>query len=152
MLDTVDIVSRLAAATVFGAAIGLNRNLHHKSTGLRTMALVCLGSAIAVLAFADSRDAAAVSRVAQGLVTGIGFLGAGVIVRGEEKIHGLTTAASIWVTALVGIACGLGAWMILLTAAALIVALFALGRPIERRVHAWFDGRGQTDDPSDPPQ
>ena len=72
-----DIVLRLGSAILIGGAIGLNRDLHHKPTGMRTLGLVALGSTLAVLAVAG--DPAAVSRVIQGIITGIGFLGAGVI-------------------------------------------------------------------------
>jgi putative Mg2+ transporter-C (MgtC) family protein len=99
MLDWTDIVSRLGAAMAIGGALGLNRELHNKPTGLRTLGLVGLGSALAVLAVADDPQAD-ISRVIQGVITGVGFLGAGVILHrpADNKVHGLTTAATIWVT------------------------------------------------------
>ena len=108
-----DIVLRLGSAILIGGAIGLNRDLHHKPTGMRTLGLVALGSTLAVLGVAG--DPAAVSRVVQGIITGIGFLGAGVILHRPTggKVHGLTTAATIWVTAAIGVLCGIAAWPIL---------------------------------------
>src|SRR4051812_45282219 len=109
MIEWLDIVIRLSAATLIGGGIGLNRDLHHKPTGLRTLALVALGSALAVLAVADYPQAD-VSRVIQGVITGVGFIGAGVILHRptQKRVHGLTTAAAIWVTAAYGRAVWLG--------------------------------------------
>src|SRR6476646_399640 len=98
-METMDIVIRLSVAALAGVALGLNRDLRGKPTGVRTLGLVGLASAVAVLAVgSDSADAA--SRVIQGIVTGIGFLGAGVIIRNEtgKRVHGLTTAACVWLT------------------------------------------------------
>src|SRR3984893_15692776 len=93
-MDTLDIALRLGTATLVGAVLGLNRDLHGKPTGVRTLGLVCLGSALAVLSIHEvgSTDA---SRIIQGIMTGVGFLGAGVIVRNSKGhlVHGLTTAA-----------------------------------------------------------
>src|SRR5260221_13151095 len=105
-MDTLEIALRLGAATLAGVVLGVNRDLHGKSTGVRTVGLVCLGSALAVLSIhaVSGTDA---SRVIQGIVTGVGFLGAGVIVRNSKghHVHGLTTAACVWVTACIGAAC-----------------------------------------------
>jgi putative Mg2+ transporter-C (MgtC) family protein len=105
-MDTLDIALRLGAATLVGIVLGLNRDLHGKPTGVRTLGILCLGSALAVLSIhaVTGTDA---SRVIQGIVTGVGFLGAGVIVRSEKGHHvqGLTTAACVWVTACMGAAC-----------------------------------------------
>jgi putative Mg2+ transporter-C (MgtC) family protein len=145
-MDYADILLRLGAAVLMGALIGLDRNLRGKPTGVRTLGLVALGAAMLTLAAtslvdASGRvDASAVSRVIQGLVTGIGFLGAGVIThqQGNDHVHGLTTAASIWVTAVLGILCGIGSWRIALIALALVFLLFVLGKPLERALHRRF--------------
>ena len=102
-MGTLELALRLGAAALVGAALGLNRDLHGKSTGVRTLGLVGLGSALAVLAFGQASSADA-SRVLQGIMTGIGFLGAGVIVRSKDgdHVHGLTTAACVWLTACIG--------------------------------------------------
>jgi putative Mg2+ transporter-C (MgtC) family protein len=133
MIGWLDIVVRLGAAVAIGGAIGLNRELHHKQTGVRTLGLVGLGSALAVLAVADDPQAD-ISRVIQGVITGIGFLGAGVILHRPTggKVHGLTTAATIWVTASLGILCGIAAWRTVVVALLLTVVLLTGGGPFER--------------------
>jgi putative Mg2+ transporter-C (MgtC) family protein len=106
---------RLLYAAILGAIIGFQRERYSKPAGLRTHILICLGSAlftvVSVLGFAGSVDPA---RVAAGVVTGIGFIGAGVIFRGirGDKVVGITTAASVWVTAAIGIAAGVGMYII----------------------------------------
>src|SRR5438105_12010570 len=147
-MDLVEVVLRLGAATVLGAAIGLNRDLRGKPTGVRTLGLVSLGAALIVIAIVEGGPGPhgtvdAVSRAVQGIITGIGFLGAGVIIRDTQgqHIHGLTTAACIWLTAGIGLACGIGAWRTLLIAVALLVLLLALGGPFERAIHRRFGGK-----------
>src|SRR6185437_6141881 len=96
-MEPFDIALRLVLAVVAGGALSLNRDLRGKPTGVRTLGLVAMGSAIAVMSVIHlSPDSA--SRVVQGIVTGIGFLGAGVIIRNDsgKHIHGLTTAACVW--------------------------------------------------------
>ena len=139
MIDYPEIIIRLGVATLVGAAVGLNRELHGKPTGVRTLGLVGLGSALAMMASLDlaSSDAAAdlnsSSRVIQGVLAGIGFLGAGVIVRNQgTHIQGLTTAACIWLTAAIGIICGLGAWRPLFVALPLAFVILIAGGPIEK--------------------
>jgi putative Mg2+ transporter-C (MgtC) family protein len=130
---------RMSCAIVIGCIVGIDRDLHGKPTGMKTLGLVSLGSCIATMC-AMGFDAnplshnTEVSRVVQGIVTGIGFLGAGVIVQNprENRIRGLTTAASIWVTAAVGILCGLGVWSIAFIATILLIVLLTLGRVIEK--------------------
>jgi len=137
-LDWIDVAARLGAATLAGAALGINRDLHHKPAGLRTHALVSLGSAMVVVTVASlaGGDAAAVSRIIQGLVTGVGFIGAGVILHhdAERRVVGLTTAASLWVAAALGAAGGTGSWAVLGLGLVLTLAVLILGGPIER---AW---------------
>jgi putative Mg2+ transporter-C (MgtC) family protein len=138
MIDWPDAVIRLTAATVIGGAIGLQRELHGKPTGVRTMGIVALGSALIVLVgqHLDANDASAGSRVIQGVITGIGFLGAGVILRnpGGKRVRGLTTAAAIWLTACIGVACGFAAWPLVGTSVGLAVLILTLGKPLERAV------------------
>jgi putative Mg2+ transporter-C (MgtC) family protein len=131
------IVLRLGAALIVGSILGLNRELHGKAAGLRTHALVCVGAAIATT-FA-SADPNAISRVVQGILTGVGFIGAGVILRDPMgHVTGLTTAATIWICAVLGIVCGLGHWNLLAIAAILTTLLLILGRPIERLAEKLF--------------
>jgi putative Mg2+ transporter-C (MgtC) family protein len=147
MIGWMDIVLRLGAATLIGGMLGLNREMHHKHTGVRTLGLVGLGSAIAVLAVADDPQAD-VSRVIQGVITGIGFLGAGVILHHptEGKVHGLTTAATIWVTASLGMLCGLASWRTLTVAVLLTMVLLTIGGPFEK----WCKGRLSSEEPPAP--
>ena len=118
---------------VVGALLGLERERRGKPAGLRTVALVALGSAVFVLTAGDGHVSDATSRVIQGIVTGIGFLGAGTIIRGEteESVKGLTTAASIWLAAASGIACALAQWPLVITASGFGVLILVLD-PIER--------------------
>ncbi len=110
----IDITLRLFAATLLGGILGFERELHGKEAGLRTHTLVCLGAAlimiISVQIFDVYKAVATVdpSRIAAQAVTGIGFLGAGAIIRSPQRIKGLTTAAGIWTAAGIGLACGLG--------------------------------------------
>jgi putative Mg2+ transporter-C (MgtC) family protein len=139
-MSTLEIVLRLGLAALVGAALGLNRELHGKPTGVRTLGLVGLGSALAVMAAASTGDVAAPSRVMQGIVTGIGFLGAGVILRpaGRGHVHGLTTAACTWLTAALGIACAVSEWHFVLVGLALAFSVLVLGGPVERFLQRWW--------------
>ncbi len=109
--QSVRLLIRLTVAMLLGAVIGLQREQHGKPAGLRTHILVAMGTALFVIAATESgMNADAVSRVIQGLTAGIGFIGAGAILKvGQQReIYGLTTAAGIWATAAVGVAVGLG--------------------------------------------
>jgi putative Mg2+ transporter-C (MgtC) family protein len=142
MLDWLEVVTRLGAAAVIGGAIGLNRHLHHKSTGLRTLSLVATSAAGLVLAILHTTDGTAhvdaMSRVIQGIMTGLGFIGAGVIIRDQtvDKIHGLTTAAAVWTTAVLGALCGMGAWRIAIALTCVVALVLSVGGPIERWCNA----------------
>jgi putative Mg2+ transporter-C (MgtC) family protein len=145
MTDFADVILRLGAATLIGAAIGLNRDLHGKPIGVRTLGLVGLASAMAALAVApsgseDVHTVDATSRVIQGVLTGIGFLGAGVIVRRSigKGVHGLTSAACAWTTACLGLVCGLAAWPIVATGVVLVFVLLIFGGPFERMCQRWL--------------
>jgi putative Mg2+ transporter-C (MgtC) family protein len=130
-----EIALRLGVAVLIGAAIGLDRELRHKSAGVRTIGLVSLGAALAVLIVTyASTDMAAASRVIQGTLAGIGFLGAGVIMRHRGNVEGLTTAASIWAAAVLGAGAGLGAWPPVGIGAALTLILLVIAGWIEHRV------------------
>ncbi len=131
-----NIAIRLAMALLVGTILGLNRWLHHKSAGIRTHSLVAIGSATAVMLIGGftQDNAQAVSRVLQGLITGLGFLGAGVIIheRSSQKIHGLTTAASLWSCALIGAAFGAGQFALGSLALGAILFTLIIGGPLER--------------------
>jgi putative Mg2+ transporter-C (MgtC) family protein len=109
--EAIRVALRLAVALLAGTVIGLQRERSGKAAGLRTHILVCLGTTMFVIAGAESgMQQDAMSRVIQGLATGIGFLGAGAIIKQEStrEIRGLTTAAGIWITSPIGVAIGLG--------------------------------------------
>lgn len=135
-----DISIRLLSAMVLGALIGLERETHGKDAGVRTYALVSMGSALFMIVSIDivkvggNVDA---SRIAAQAVSGIGFLGAGAIMRFEKEIKGLTTAAGIWVAAGVGLACGLGEYhpALLTTAFALTILI------VWSKVNRFFGGK-----------
>lgn len=131
-----ELVLRLLAGLVAGVAVGWQRTLQRKSAGLRTFGLVGLGAAAAASLFSETLHPDAASRVVQGILTGIGFLGAGLIIRrdGDLMPHGLTTAAAIWVTAALGCSAGLGKWLVTLTATVLALVLLILDHSLESRL------------------
>jgi putative Mg2+ transporter-C (MgtC) family protein len=153
--EMITIVMRLALSVFVGGLIGLDRDLHRKPAGVRTHALVSLGTALMVIVILPpGSDAAhrvdALSRVIQGVLTGIGFLGAGVILRdpGMRHVSGLTTAATIWLTALLGVACGAGMYAPVLIALVLGALVVTLGGRVERAFRQRFL-HGDTQEPPD---
>ena len=132
----VSVGGRLVAAGLLGGLIGANREKVHSAAGLRTHILVALGAALLVLAGREAGFSSAdTSRVVQGIITGVGFLGAGTILKLVEKdqVHGLTTAATIWVTAGVGVASVIAPLWLSLFAAVLTWAVLALAIRLESR-------------------
>jgi len=128
---------RMAAAVAAGGAIGFNRDIHGKPTGIRAHTLVSLGAALLVIAGSgphiDANDPAAASRIIQGIVAGVGFLGAGVILRGTgARVYHLTTAASLWVTTGIGVLCGLGAWTVAGIATVLVLVVLVVGQSLDK--------------------
>ena len=118
---------RLALAAVLGGVIGLEREYHRKPAGLRTNMLIALGSALfSMLSVELGAGAGSPDRIAAQVVTGIGFLGAGAILRSGGNVHGLTTAATIWVNAAVGMAAGLGSYTVAAVSAAITLVVLAL--------------------------
>ena len=144
--DQVEMTLRLCGATLAGMVVGINRDLHNKPIGMRTLGLVALGSSIVILSGSVyeglhfGQDA--VSRVVQGILTGLGFLGAGAILRGKDgmEVQGLTTASTVWIAAALGVTAGLGAWFI--TVAGTLLTLFVLtyGTRLEVRLIRFFNG------------
>ena len=134
---------RMLVALLLGAVIGWDRERRDADAGLRTHMLVSLGAALFVLVPAEagmSNDG--LSRVVQGIVSGIGFLGAGAVLkdRSEGRIHGLTTAGTIWATAAVGMAAGMGREATALLATAFILAVLTLLRKVSRRIRGTRSG------------
>ena len=121
-----DVALRLAGAAVLGGLMGLEREWLQKPAGLRTHMLVALGSAMFVLAPREvGMDGADLSRVMQGVATGVGFIGAGTILKvaSARRIEGLTTAASLWLAAAVGLAVGAGLWWLPFVSAVLALVI-----------------------------
>jgi putative Mg2+ transporter-C (MgtC) family protein len=137
-METGEIVIRLGVAALVGAVLGLNRDLHGKPTGVRTLGLVGLASALIVIAVGPGEGDA--SRVMQGIVTGIGFLGAGVIIRSEngKHVHNLTTAACVWLTACAGAASAVGQWRLLAVGMIAAALLLLFGGHFERWAHRYM--------------
>lgn len=137
-VDTLTVVAtRLLTAIVLGGALGLERESKGRAAGLKTHILVSVGSALFVLApLQMGISGADVTRVMQGIVSGIGFLGAGAILKQdrEERVQGLTTAAGIWMTAAIGMAAGMGMQMVALaTTVAALAVVSALPRLMPER-------------------
>jgi putative Mg2+ transporter-C (MgtC) family protein len=137
-----EIYVRLGIAMLMGAVLGIDRDLHRKPAGLRVLSLVCLGACVIVIA--SVRSFAGYTQVPsngilptiQGVLSGIGFLGAGVILhaQGRDEVHGLTTAAAIWMAAILGMTCGLG--QLALSTGAFVASwlILVVGRYIEAKV------------------
>jgi putative Mg2+ transporter-C (MgtC) family protein len=142
MDTTLEIAARIGGAALVGIVLGLNRWLHHKSAGVKTHALVAVGAATAVLCGQPGSlqqplpvpELEAASRILQGLLAGIGFLGAGVIIHNARgrRIQGLTTAASIWATTVIGAAFGIGRFSLAWVAVTALVGVLIIGNGLER--------------------
>jgi len=129
------VVLRLVLAAVLGGLIGMQRELAGKSAGLRTHMLVALGSALFVLLPVQAGiELSDLSRVIQGLLAGVGFLCAGVILKavGEEHVHGLTTSASLWMAAAIGMGAGLGREATAVLSTLMALAILAMEGPMDR--------------------
>jgi len=136
-----ELMARLATAVVLGAAVGVERELHGKQAGLRTHTLIALGAALLTVMsvlipapFAAAYHTGDVSRIASNIATGVGFLGAGVILHSRGRIVGLTTAATIWVVAAIGVAAGAGEYVIAVGTCVLVLVVLVPLRWWERRV------------------
>lgn len=137
-----EIIGRLIIAAILGFLIGLERSLSGHPAGERTHALAALGAAmftvVSIIAFPDSDPA----RIAAGIITGLGFLGAGMILKkGEHEIHGLTTAAGIWAVGAIGVAIGAGMYILGIGGAILIGFILASERVLLKRIERFVQKR-----------
>ena len=123
-----EILVRLLLAAVVGGIIGYERKRLNKPAGLRTHMLVSMGAALFTIVSITSFSNVDPSRVVAGIVTGIGFLGAGTIFREKDTIKGLTTAASLWAVAAIGITAGIGEYAIMATATVLVILILQLNK------------------------
>ena len=127
---------RLVLSLVLGGLIGLEREIRHSPAGLRTVALVCAGSTLFTLvSLSFTGMQADVSRVVAQIVIGIGFIGGGVIWKMKETVHGLTTAASLWVASAIGILVGLGEYMFATLTTIIIMTVLWLGKWEKKVLH-----------------
>ena len=134
MPNALDLMIRLLVALILGGAIGLERERQERAAGLRTVTMVALGSCLFTLLSAYGFEKTDPSRVAAQIVTGIGFLGAGTIFLREDLVRGLTTAATIWATAAVGMAAATAQYFEALFTTLLVLAVLMVLKPIERRL------------------
>jgi putative Mg2+ transporter-C (MgtC) family protein len=134
-MDTLDIIIKLFISVLIGAIVGSEREYHNKSAGLRTMMLICLGATLFTIFSMEIGERTSPDRIASNIVTGIGFVGAGVIFMGGTGINGVTTAATIWATAALGVGVGAGHQYIALAGCIVLVGILQSFKVIER----WID-------------
>ncbi|HEX2545401.1 MAG TPA: MgtC/SapB family protein [Ramlibacter sp.] len=145
--EITQLIVRLFVAAAMGAVLGLERERQGKPAGIRTHMLVAASSALIVLVAVQSgMDDEALSRVLQGLLAGVGFVCAGAILKleQEEKVHGLTTAAGVWMTAAIGITAGLGREMTAFLSTLIVLGIFWMEGPLQRL--GFSKPQGGTDD------
>jgi putative Mg2+ transporter-C (MgtC) family protein len=147
-----DLISIVLAA-LLGAGIGLERELSGKAAGLRTNLLICLGAAVFTIISREmvTGTSGEVTRIAAQIVTGVGFLGAGAIIQDRGGVHGLTTAATIWLVASIGVACGGQFYMLAIVSSIIaflaLIGLRKLSKTLER--HAKKNKQHRTQDEPD---
>lgn len=138
LAESAQLALRLGVATLCGAALGLNRGIKQKPAGLRTHALVAIGAAFAAwMSLALSgQDLSAIARIMAGAMTGVGFLGAGVILRDEARgrVEGLTTAASIWVATILGLGAGAGLYLECLLTVMVVLLVLQVSARLQEQV------------------
>src|SRR5918993_615000 len=139
-MSDLELVERLLLSAFLGATLGLEREFRQKYAGLRTNSLIAIGSTLFTVMSIDLSwgSGGDPTRVAAQIVTGIGFLGAGAIMRTGADVRGLTTAATIWVNAAIGVAVGGGEYKLALIATAVTLLVLVVLNPVER----WLDRRG----------
>jgi putative Mg2+ transporter-C (MgtC) family protein len=145
-LSDAELIQRLLLAALLGGLIGLEREWRNKDAGLRTNILIAIGSAVFTLMSIELTDARTgdTSRVAAQIVTGIGFLGAGAIMRTDAGIQGLTTAATIWVNAAVGVAAGGGEFHLAVITTVITLGVLLVLQPIEKYIDSRNGERKKT--------
>ena len=127
----IEIIIKLVVSAILGGLVGFEREMHRKPAGLRTHSLVCMGAALFTV-MSMNIVGAEPSRIAAGIVTGIGFLGAGMIFKSEDKVLGLTTAAELWVLAAIGLAVGLGFYFASIIATVILIFILIPLKYVEK--------------------
>lgn len=145
-------LTAMLVSTVLGTLVGFERQIGRKPAGLRTHALVCIGSTLFVLVTRHAVEAIGgpnldPTRIIHGVITGVGFLGAGSIIRTQGYVHGLTTAASIWMVAAIGVSVGVHAYPLAIIGTALALVILEGFRWAERRLVS--DSNGEDGDDGD---
>lgn len=144
-MSTFDLAIRIILSAFIGGLIGLEREIHGRAAGFRTHMLVCVGSSLfMIMSLLIARDFSSLgpvdpSRIASGVVTGIGFLGAGAVLRFQSTVYGLTTAAGIWAVSAIGLAIGAGYWKIGLVTAGVVFAVLLMSR-----IKNWIDAKRES--------
>lgn len=133
MITSTDMVIRLIVSMVLGGLVGWEREIYHKPAGFRTHILVCMGSCLFTMISSIFPGTSDPSRIAAGIVMGIGFLGAGAILHEQGSVKGLTTAANIWVVAAIGMAAGCGFYGAAAIAAGLVMVVLLVLNKIEKQ-------------------
>jgi putative Mg2+ transporter-C (MgtC) family protein len=144
-MNTVDIFIRLGLALLLGGIIGIEREISHKPAGFRTIILICLTSAMMMVLAELISGSDNGTRIAAGIITGVGFLGAGAILQSRGSVHGLTTASVIWAVAGLGIVVGAGYYMV----AAVFTVIVVLTLVAFRKVEKLFGHAHDEDSPDD---
>jgi putative Mg2+ transporter-C (MgtC) family protein len=149
-MTEMELIWRVIAGALCGVIIGFERARENKNVGVRTFTMVALGGAvlIASVEYIGRGDPNAASRAMQGLVTGIGFLGAGLILQNRKQVRGLTTAAAVWVATILGGVAGMGLPWVALSCAAFVFTLLALGNKIDKWIVENFADPKDRDPPS----
>ena len=134
-LTNAELVRRLLLAVALGGLVGAEREWHRKSAGFRTNVLLSLGAALFTLAgMTMAPPPADPTRIAAQIVTGMGFLGAGAILRNRDGVHGLTTAATVWVNAAMGVAAGAGLYRLAMISGAITLGVLLILGPVEAKI------------------
>ena len=141
-LTEVDLIQRLLLAAAIGGLLGAERELRRKSAGFRTNILIALGSAVFTIMSLTLTPDGDHSRIAAQIIAGIGFLGAGAILHNREGVQGLTTAATVWVNASLGMAAGGGHFRLAIIAGAITLGVLLILGPIERSIEQRAPGNG----------
>jgi putative Mg2+ transporter-C (MgtC) family protein len=150
-MSDIELIERLCLAALLGAILGFEREWRQKNAGLKTNILIAMGSALFTLMSIDLSASAGgdATRVASQIVTGIGFLGAGAIMRTGAGIRGLTTAAMIWVNAAIGVACGGGEFRLAIIATGVTLVVLLVMTPIEKALDRHLRSRKGRDEDDD---
>lgn len=150
LLTDTELARRLILAAALGAVLGLEREVRQKSAGLRTNILIAVGAAVFTVMSIEmaAGTGADPARIAAQIVTGVGFLGAGAIMRTRVGVHGLTTAATVWVNAALGVAAGGGQYHLALIAMAVTMVVLLVIEPLEAALDRRLPKRGNGNDPT----